>query len=1784
MSSSDAGKLGGRREANKAESKHTDTPPHRSTRTTRTTSDQREETACEGILQEQHRGDETEPLTCHTETIYKELSPRAVNVVHVTSFYCRLSAPPSTTPASAGGLLATRDTPPQPCPLSLPKALRDEPHGKSLQDHGSASPRASLEESVGLTPSEKTSVLINNEEDAVPDYVSSTTTHTFFCEFPEYDYNYRCLQTVPPVSKLNSTSVDSAEDRKSNRTELEIPNQLVEFTKPNKAMLSSAMVSVLAPHWSRWNQRTKKGLSAEDFEAQNVAHGPNTGAQTVHNRFLEHHRQFSGERVLRDGPHVEEKDPLVSPRRRTDGWSSLSGPSSLNLNFTTKRPTPHTVSFDMDSCSLDNRDTVGCHTNPKEKTPPPIPSLSLDLRTNERISPGGHQGPLAQPSSKPTSSSILLSLRKIGSTWRSQSMSETGSRSLTSSNRDRAAVPFNLNPSFTPPSNNSSERWMTRPYSSHIPYGPDKSNPYISQTNSVTNPTLSHLQKQISTNQPGRQKSISDNNIDPARLSQYEQYTILMGQDLPRGTTLRSETWWRQMTQEGSSQPGFKVTASIINNNRNETDTPLVTHCNRNSDMASLSSNDNRSLNRQIPNHAEHNKAEAIRLSTHPHVFKRQRGPDTLRRSNAEDRSDQQSDTFSTHSKGVNLNEKQSQQPHSSLSEVNKVNVNKSSANIINQNVYSIDKSHLTANTQTALLTPSPVSSPTDMDCTFSENASPNILNENQSIHTFKKQSHPLDANDTLTCHAQKPASSRDASFQSTALARCTYKRPKPLVFERTYPSVTKHVHPKALFIYQSIVSSKTNCKPLLTGPTSPTNPSTTPVPTTTSSVHLTAPVTVPTTTTSPTPLISTSFLLTPPVTPTPARSPSPKSSLSKKERSFSESLDISSSKMQSPKGRRRVTWQDSVDLQKSEDDMGQASLPPTPSPPRKTSPLPLTRSPRSLESPSTFSFLRKGSPTDVPKSSPVCLPIPKTTSRKAQSGERSKQTVSANPVSPMELTSEHIGMLRTSPGPDKRLSDRASQWHSYTPLSLPPDLSYQQHYSSPPYSTLKSTRSPQGDAKNSLPTSPPGFQPSTLSPSSISRPSSLSPDPAANRMSQSQHSQEPIPPTQIVPLPFPNRSVLPEVLKCEDFRLKEADNKSRKQSNKNTSASQEDNKAVKGSERLSLQATLQDKTLPPSSACLNVIETLVYSLSKGNSTNSPDKTTPRSLIQCTSNTRFSVGIKPSIQLSTKNSGVGGNQYYPLNQNANTSSTKEAQLTLLTATDDSSTNSKGPSWKNESASRPGASLPANQETQFLPDKATLERASKGIHQMDQVVSKLRRQFSGMLSDDLTCSPKCNQSSKTPSISGSSVGNSDITIKGNDRLQGDKEGKLMDILGVTNGELERREMEKDRWKQNRYTLVPPQVLCNRSGDHFSSFSDRTPEVNAQFLLSNHPFTEREAEEERTSPRQICLPFNKSDRVNVKTSETQCRDPNPRKQSPGDSPSTTLCASSNNRPRSPFALFSTSPISPFLTATEIDDSVFYNPKELTSPVEMGRSVSPLGTARRKMSTSPSTGGPIQEKERLASYSSCADLKYGIDAGRSISVSSVVSSRRLGSERISKGLRVLSVDDLSDPAPETSKYKCQSMGDQGCASSYRLSARPSEMRSRSLPRSLTRSLSCWASGDSPPKRQSPTTPPQDRLSGPRSRDTNLFQYYSEGALTPPPSPASPAVLLMSKPPSRSSSLSPGASRDSLSVRGMLPTRGIVASLSDFDESSDSSSDSTTDDEYYLDSEEDNEKESTL
>lgn len=187
-----------------------------------------------------------------------------------------------------------------------------------------------------------------------------------------------------------------------------------------------------------------------------------------------------------------------------------------------------------------------------------------------------------------------------------------------------------------------------------------------------------------------------------------------------------------------------------------------------------------------------------------------------------------------------------------------------------------------------------------------------------------------------------------------------------------------------------------------------------------------------------------------------------------------------------------------------------------------------------------------------------------------------------------------------------------------------------------------------------------------------------------------------------------------------------------------------------------------------------------------------------------------------------------------------------------------------------------------------------------------------------------------------------------------------------------------------------------------------------------------------------------------------------------------------------------------------------------------------------------------------------SPCADLKYGLQHGRSVSVSSVVSGRPSGPGRISTGSRQSSVSDLSSLDGFVTKSRHSSVSspvgspeNNGTTSSGCISYKgptggrlPSEVHLRS----------------------------SDIL------EDISFQWDMEAGPTPPPSPVyTRRISQVSSPSSASNRTSP----DSLSPRGLLPSRNYKSMLSVFEESG---SETTTDDEYYLNSDDDNEKETEL
>ncbi|KAG9283360.1 hypothetical protein AMEX_G2119 [Astyanax mexicanus] len=193
------------------------------------------------------------------------------------------------------------------------------------------------------------------------------------------------------------------------------------------------------------------------------------------------------------------------------------------------------------------------------------------------------------------------------------------------------------------------------------------------------------------------------------------------------------------------------------------------------------------------------------------------------------------------------------------------------------------------------------------------------------------------------------------------------------------------------------------------------------------------------------------------------------------------------------------------------------------------------------------------------------------------------------------------------------------------------------------------------------------------------------------------------------------------------------------------------------------------------------------------------------------------------------------------------------------------------------------------------------------------------------------------------------------------------------------------------------------------------------------------------------------------------------------------------------------------------------------------------------------------------------SCANLKYGLERGRSVSVSSIVSGRPSGPGRISTGSRQGSVSDFSSLDEFAPRSRHSSISNPGNSPEHGVTG-PSSLPVHSTYRGCVGRLQS-----------------NDRLWSPGNLDSSSCAWDAEANPTPPPSPPfSPTSRRISQVPS-SSSTSSRTSLDSLSPRGFLPSRSYKTTLSVFEESS-SDSDTTTDDEYYLNNDGDDEKETEL
>ncbi|XP_053198469.1 mucin-16 [Scomber japonicus] len=1760
-------------------------------------------------------------------------------------------------------------------PQSLTEPQRPETENSSSQVNEQTSPPDIFVGVASDSPlPEKTQFPAKKEEDFITIVFNRLETTRDLSITPSLSnsdlelFEHNGLCTTLCASQPRRTGSGSFELDIKDYTRLENQTDFEELSDHNVNMLSSTVVTVLAPQWSGRLRRTKRFEGTGNLEAHgSLQDVTNIESNRSRERFQGTQNQHGVERMYTDGSHAQLRVPFPGTRSNTVGWSSKSGP--VSLDYESKRKMVHSVSLDVNSGRMINRRTDAGALSPVATTASSVSPISLHPNEQKRSLQTGHQGGLSSLSSKPTTSSLLLSLRRFNSNSRSSNPNPTVSGiSPAPLSNDRDGKQFTTHLSQTFLNNNEQDRVKPLHSTSSMSYRTTETGPIFSPPSSnykereapyaQQHPTIIKTQSSLSCSKqafPSRGPSerhqslrgldkstnmFTECSVSSSGHSPYDSSALLKSRST---TTLTSTCWWKQVTPEGSTPPTLNNTTNI----KNKPNPILVPPCNDNSDFASQSPNDNQICSSQMPNNRENNNTtESVCKGNMNLVMKTQGGTHHLKQRNTAFPLDHESDRLVKQQYGFNLN-RELQKPHSfpDVSPSTKINRAAMQTTVIHSkdlSKHDVSNSSFTAHVTElppTLLNLKSSNTPTESSIKYKNNHCPlktnnnPVSSHNRDSQKFTKQSLSLETTDVLNSETitskfvyglpltQNTRTS--ASFQSHPSPVCsqtnmqnassynispsqTHKfqtATSPLGFERNYAPIPKPFHSKTASSSIPTVDtiSKTNYSRVSTS--SRPEAKTAPNPS-----LLTPPITP--ATSSPT-TITISPLLTPPATPVITSPIYSETSNTKEGRTISSSLE-SDPKKQSPrtegKRARRVTWEDSVDQQHSEP----VSLEkPDPSP---TSSL----SPRSIRAPSIFSFLRSSSSST--NTSQLCNPTPKTSNIEVRRGEKYRSLSSDSDLTSRErertkqrsndtMTFDQ-GRRESALSRQERtqsVESGTAQCRFPAPLSLPPDFStgYLLRYSSPPYSTLKSTRSTQGETKNIIPRSP-LFQ----RPSQSNNPPHplLRTDPAADMtIPLSELTPSPINSPQPLSLSLPQSKIaMQESSVCGVSQRGQVNNNH----SKNISQDHQNGQILLVDNRVHISSkSLQDDEAY-NSTC--VTETLVYSIKSKVDTAAQKNTGPVSL-QHNVNTPMSVETKLSQQSHTSQSkGAAGEPCSHSNQSSSGSSSTESQ-----SLDDERCNRRMKESKSRFFSVESNNEQSPKRSRFVLKKSVStpnsslsrsdsERANKTNKRMDQVLNKLRQTFSTKRSDDDALFPwKWKRGSQTPPVSGmKDISNSDKTLE-------EQEQEREEVL-----QKNEKGTEENRWTQNRYTLIPSVAIGNTMAeDEFSIWSDKlTPETDQE---DQNAYAEHTSENKTQAHLTIHSPtthqfdlntYDKTDHKQQTSNQfLSCRDPSPgRSSNPSDGHS-AQCMKSTSSLRSPFSPFaSLSPLSPFSSPEVTDDSVFYSPKlqrrrESSSPREPGEGISLRGSRRSRASTGPPSVGPGPDKEHLSS--SYADLKYGIEPGRSFSVSSVLSSRPSGPGRISTGSRFMSVGDLSESAlacggtgrdfdhgfstPDwTTEYDCGPTSD--CQMPY-FSSNPGKMRSRSLPRSLTRRLANWSSEASASPPVSATTSKLSPLAWSPKMNTCYFAWDTDGPPTPPPTPPlSPVSRRISKPSNSSPPLpllsSSAPPQENQSSRGRLPSRGYISNLSTFEESSDSGSDTTTDDEYYLEAGEDDEKETEL
>ncbi|XP_029954878.1 mucin-12 [Salarias fasciatus] len=1634
----------------------------------------------------------------------------------------------------------------------------------------------------------------------------SSITHRFTNgDLRTQEHHSSCV-SHPGTHTGSLTGAQLKEDIR-NHKKLENRADFKGLSEPSSSrMLSSSVVTALTPPWTGLIRRPKKQDGSSD--AQGNLQDPSTNRA----QGFQGTAQYAGEGTSAGGSQM--RRPLLGPRSNTVGWSTKADLSTTDFH----RKLSQTVSLDGNTVKMDTGAISPLNTSPS----PASPSL-LD-QNEQRNNLQTNQARLSALSSKPTTSSLLLSLRRFNSNGRNSNTATTLSNSNASPN-DQNGKLFSTHLSQSFLNNNEQEKPKPMLSPSSLSYrtpepgpvhSPSSANqremnksdtrffptPISRESDNTTMNNTHSSQGFLNKRQQNYRASdkgshlLSETSVTVPRHSSYDNSLQQKPPSVPRAT-LTSTSWWKQVTQEGNSLARNNPTSV-----KDKPNTPLTPPGLDHRGLASLSPTDNKKFS-QIHNNRVNNSITESLLKSN---IRTQGGAADLKQRNAENTPDHESGRLVMQQYGSNLNNRELQKTYSmpDVSFTSKLSRAPSLtvlSHLRDSNKH--DASNGAAELPPPLLSPRSPNTPTE-----NNNHRPPKSNSPPTSHMNTQQfRQSLSPVFTATTPGLSPASNTKSSLSfypvssQTKFQYSSSQTPKlidkvittPLGFERNYASIPKPSHSKTVSSLKPTVASFSKTSYNSTSPTSVASSSTTSGHPATTNPSLLSPSITPSRTPSPTVPTSITSLLTPPATPNATNTTSPKGG-----RTFSNSLERDCKKKGGEAKRaRRVTWDESVDLQCSES----AKVEKQETSPVPNIPVSPSRSPRNT--PSIFSFLRPGSPTCSPDA-------PNTSSTQLKNGAKYR-SLSSDTVdlasTECEKSKQRNGDVLifdkgrqgvTTPMQERTLSVESgtAQCRSSAPLSLPPDFSrnYKLRYSSPPYSTLMSSRLAQGETKPIMPRSP------------------LFPQPPQSHYSLTSKtdktilaSKPPLSPTkafELMPLPFQKQTTTKDNAKCD--KVNNNHDRNNIQPRLNGQLQLVNNRVNFGSQ--SLQG---DKSSHSSSF---VTETLIYSIKpKVNAAPAALKSTTPKPLQHIANTPVSVETQLSqhshtVQSREAAAGARGQSDQSSSGSSSTDSQSLGGMGSRSVKDSVLGKSRFFSMDDKNEQSPKKSRFTLKKSVSTPN-ATLkrsesERVSKSGNRMDQVFNKLKQRFSTKRPDDDSSFPwKWRRGSQTPSVSSEVSNVSDNSVESAKTL----EERVQEKELTCDDAAKKNTDDADGWTQNRYAIIPSSAVGRTaSRDEFSGWSENSASRTEQQELS---VTAEDTSESKVQLRvhsptvpqfdfylDNCADFNTTNQL------FPCRDPSPCRSPNASGVYPVQPRRSTPSPRSPFSPFaSLSPVSPFAAPDPADDNVFYSPKlqrrrDTPSPCEQGEVINLRPSRKSRASTGPPSIGPGQDRERLAS--SYADLKYGIEPGKSFSVSSVLSSRPSGPGRISTGSRFMSVGDLShsalSPGGNSAGLDRWSMPPDGASDSAGQLTKPHHLwnsscdldkfRSRSLPRSLTKCLANWSSETTPPQAFLSASSKPARRHSPNV-DICHFTWEAEGPPTPPPTPPlSPVSRRMSKPPSLSSPTFPSTSGTLQADRAHL--RSYSSSLSTFEESSDSSSDTTTDDEYYLEADETGEKETEL